>query len=117
MKCLEIARLKYFAPNTAGILGVTQGPQTPCREVRDSRFVSTNPPLEIPAYGSDIDMLYTCIYNMHIDVYIQDNDMLYMHFYRVKSFEQHDAFVSSDGHFVGTFSVRTDAGPVIIKCK
>ena len=43
--------------------------------------------------------------------------MLYMQFYRVKSFEQHDAFVSSDEHFVGTFSVRTDAGPMIIKCK
>ena len=51
MKCLEIARLKDFAPNTPGLLGVAQGPQTPCREVRDSRCVSTNPPLEIPAYG------------------------------------------------------------------
>ena len=53
MKCLEIARLKDFAPNTPGLLGVDQGPQTPCREVRDSRYVSTNPPLEIPAYGPE----------------------------------------------------------------
>ena len=53
MKCLEIARLKDFAPNTPGLLGVAQGPQTPCREVRDSRCVSTNPPLEIPAYGPE----------------------------------------------------------------
>ena len=51
MKYLEIARLKDFAPNTPGLLGVVQGPQTPCREVPDSRCVSTNPPLEIPAYG------------------------------------------------------------------
>ena len=50
MKCLEIAIFKDFAPNTPGLLGVAQGPQTPCREVRDSRCVSTNPPLEIPAY-------------------------------------------------------------------
>ena len=54
MKCLEIARLKDFAPNTPGLQGVAQGPQTPCREVRDSRCVSTNPPLEIPAYGPAI---------------------------------------------------------------
>ena len=33
MKCLEIARLKDFAPNTPGLLGVAQGPQTPCPEV------------------------------------------------------------------------------------
>ena len=51
MKCLEIARMKDFAPNTPGLLGVAQGPQIPCREVRDSRCVSTNPSLEIPAYG------------------------------------------------------------------
>ena len=55
MKCLEIARLKVFAPNTPGLLGVAQGPKTPCREVRDSRCVSMNPPLEIPAYGPDYD--------------------------------------------------------------
>ena len=58
MKCLEIARLKDFAPNTHGILGVAQGPQTPCREVRDSRCVSTNPPLEIPAYGPDENVCF-----------------------------------------------------------
>ena len=57
MKCLEIARLKDFAPNTPGLLGVAQGPQTPCRELRDSRCVSTNPPLEIPAYGPGIVMM------------------------------------------------------------
>ena len=51
MKCLKIAKLKGFAPNTPGLLGVVQGPQTPCRAVRDTRYVSTNPPLEIPAYG------------------------------------------------------------------
>ena len=42
--CLEIAWLKDFAPNTPGLLGAAQGPQTPCREVRDSRCMSTNPP-------------------------------------------------------------------------
>ena len=41
-----------------------------------------------------------------------------MLFYWVKCFEQHDAFVSSDEHFMGTFSVITDiAGPVITNCK
>ena len=30
MKCLEIARLQYFAPNTQGLLGALSGPQTPC---------------------------------------------------------------------------------------
>ena len=40
-----------------------------------------------------------------------------MLFYWIKSFEQHDAFVSSDEHFAGTFSVRTNAEPVITKCE
>ena len=31
MKCLEIARLQDFAPNTQGLLGALSGPQTPCR--------------------------------------------------------------------------------------
>ena len=31
MKCLEIARLQYFAPNTQGLLRALSGPQTPCR--------------------------------------------------------------------------------------
>ena len=31
MKCLEIARLQEFAPNTQGLLGALSGPQTPCR--------------------------------------------------------------------------------------
>ena len=51
MKCLEMARLKAFAPNTHGLLRVAQGPKTPCCEMRASRCVSTIPPLEIPAYG------------------------------------------------------------------
>ena len=57
MKCLQIARLKDFTPNTPGLLGVAQGPQTPCRELRDSRCMSTNPPLEIPAHGPGIVMM------------------------------------------------------------
>ena len=63
MKCLEIARLKDFAPNTPGLLGVAKGPQTPCREVRDSRCVSTNPPLEIPVYGPGFKMISIYIYD------------------------------------------------------
>ena len=51
MKCLKIARLQDFALNTPGLLGALSGPQTLCREVRDSHCESTNPPLEIPAYG------------------------------------------------------------------
>ena len=48
MKCLKIARLQ----DTPGLLGrALSGPQTLCREVRDSHCESTNPPLEIPAYG------------------------------------------------------------------
>ena len=31
MKCLEIARLQDFAPNTQGLLGALSRPQTPCR--------------------------------------------------------------------------------------
>ena len=31
MKCLEIARLQDFAPNTQGLLGTLSGSQTPCR--------------------------------------------------------------------------------------
>ena len=31
MKCLEIAKLQDFAPNTQGLLGALSGPQTPCR--------------------------------------------------------------------------------------
>ena len=31
MKCLEIARLQDFAPNTQGLRGALSGPQTPCR--------------------------------------------------------------------------------------
>ena len=31
MKCLEIARLQDFAPNTQGLLGALSGPQTPFR--------------------------------------------------------------------------------------
>ena len=31
MKCLEIARLQDFEPNTQGLLGALRGPQTPCR--------------------------------------------------------------------------------------
>ena len=34
MKCLKIARLQDFAPNTPGLLGALSGPQTLCREVR-----------------------------------------------------------------------------------
>ena len=51
MKCLEIARFQDFAPNTPELLGALSGPQTPCRKsyVRES----TNPPLEIPAYGPE----------------------------------------------------------------
>mgnify|MGYP003690688589 CR=1 FL=1 len=44
MKCLEIARLKDFAPNTPGLLGVAQGPQTQCREVGDSRSMRVDEP-------------------------------------------------------------------------
>ena len=51
MKCLKIARLQDFALNTPGLLGALSGPQTLCREVRDSHCESMNPPLEIPAYG------------------------------------------------------------------
>ena len=29
MKCLEIARLQDFAPNTQGLLGALSGPQNP----------------------------------------------------------------------------------------
>ena len=50
------SRLKYFegfCSKYPWASGVDQGPQTPCREVRDSRCVSTNPPLEIPAYGPE----------------------------------------------------------------
>ena len=57
MKCLKIARLQDFAPNTPGLLGALSRPQTLCREVRDSHCESTNPPLEIPAYGPDISYL------------------------------------------------------------
>ena len=31
MKCLEIARLQDFAPNTQGLLGALSGAKTPCR--------------------------------------------------------------------------------------
>ena len=31
MKCLEIAKLQDFAPNTQELLGALSGPQTPCR--------------------------------------------------------------------------------------
>ena len=54
MKCLIIARLQDFAPNTPGLLGALSSPQTLCREVRDSHCESTNPPLEIPAYGPEM---------------------------------------------------------------
>ena len=49
--CLKIARLQDFALNTPGFLGALSGPQTLSREVRDSHYESTNPLLEIPAYG------------------------------------------------------------------
>ena len=60
MKCLaiEIARLKDFAPNTPGLLGLAKGPQAPCRKVCYTRCVSTNPPLEIPAFGPDVDIVF-----------------------------------------------------------
>ena len=54
MKCLKIARLQDFAPNTPGLLGALSGLQTLCREVRDSHCESKNPPLEIPAYGPEL---------------------------------------------------------------
>ena len=41
MKCLEIARLQDFAPNTQGLLGALSGPLPNW----------TNPPLKISAYG------------------------------------------------------------------
>ena len=44
MKCLEIARLQDFAPNSQGLLGALSGPQTPLP-------YRTNPPLKISAYG------------------------------------------------------------------
>ena len=43
MKCLEIARLQDFAPNTQGLLGALSGPP-----------YQTNPPLKISAYGPDV---------------------------------------------------------------
>ena len=43
MKCLEIARLQDFAPNTQGLLGALN--PLPYR---------TNPPLKISAYGPAI---------------------------------------------------------------
>ena len=64
MKWLKIARLQDFAPNTPGLLGAFSCPQTLCREVRDSHCESTNPPLEIPAYGgaSCIGSYAPCMY-------------------------------------------------------
>ena len=44
MKCLEIARLQDFAPNTQGLLGALCGPPPPLP-------YRTNPPLKIFAYG------------------------------------------------------------------
>ena len=68
MKWLKIARLQGFALNTQGLLGALSGPQTLCREVRDSHCESTNPPLEIPAYGPDIivAILLQCYYGCFI---------------------------------------------------
>ena len=60
MKCLKIARLQDFALNTPELLGALSGPQTLCREVRDSHCESTNPPLEIPVYGPGDGYLSTC---------------------------------------------------------
>ena len=44
MKCLEIARLQDFAPNTQGPLGVLSGPKPPA-------VSNEPPPLKISAYG------------------------------------------------------------------
>ena len=76
MKCLEIARLKDFTPNNPGLLGVAQGPQTPCRKGRDSRYVSTNPPLEIPVYGPENDSIY--LENYGTFIYYGKKLVLYM---------------------------------------
>ena len=67
--------LKDFAPNTPGLLGVAQGPQTP--EVRNSQCVSTNPPLESPASGPDIS---TSNNNSHrkIKIPLSKESQLYM---------------------------------------
>ena len=56
IRCLQIARVQDFAPNTPELLGALSGPQTPGRkstspcEVGDS-LRESNPPSEISAYG------------------------------------------------------------------
>ena len=112
MKCLEIVRLHDFAPNTPWLLG------PPCPEVGDSWCESTNPPLEIPAYGCVYSShtrvnLHGCVYSSHTRVnlhtvlhtpkkIINDKEQNYMcsksmtfHLFIVSPLEQGKDLVSS----------------------
>ena len=52
IRCLQIARMQDFAPNTPELLGALSGPQTPGRN-------ESNPPQSFLATGMDLKL---CIY-------------------------------------------------------